>query len=73
MKHYSTSYESRWNIALTGHFLACYQTLSQSHSLQIVSPFAEPLLAFMNALLQGSKAYMAWPQEDDVDVKQRCK
>ena len=68
MKHYSTSYESRWNNAL-----ACYQTQSQAHSLQVVSPVAEPLLAFMNALLQGSKVYMAWPQEDDVDVKQRRK
>ena len=53
--------------------LARYQTLSQAHLLQIVSPVAEPLLAFMNAPLQGSKAYMACPQEDDVDVKQRCK
>ena len=73
MKHYSTSYERRWNIALTGHFLACYQTLSQAHSIQIVSPVAEPMLDFMNALLQGFKAYMAWPQEDYIDVKQICK
>ena len=39
------------------------KTFSQAHSLQTVSPVVGPLLAFMNDLPQGSKVYMAWPQE----------